>query len=76
MMPNTTIVPCTCPFCGKVERIHISTPDFTAWQNGGLIQDVAPYLSAEERETLISGLCPACQDSFFSEEDEDEDPED
>jgi len=41
---------------------------------GELAQNAFPYLSATEREQLISHICPKCQDSIFgSDEDEFED---
>ena len=39
--------------------------DYEAWENGKLIQDVMPYLSADEREVLISGICGPCFDKMF-----------
>jgi len=67
----TTIIPCKCPFCGKTEWIHVSTKDWEAYTAGALAQDAFPYLSAAERESIISGLCPACQDDVFGEEEDD-----
>jgi hypothetical protein len=46
--------------------------DYERWQNGEHIQNVAPYLSADDRELLISGMCGKCFDEIFAGEDEDE----
>ena len=46
--------------------------DYLDWSEGELVQIAFPYLSAEERETLISGICPKCWDETFGEDDEDE----
>lgn len=54
-----------CPFCGTVHYVYVSENDFVAYQNGALAQDVFPYLSKEEREAIISGLCPKCQAEIF-----------
>ena len=67
----------TCPFCGKETAITFLSEDYTAWQNGELAQNAFPYLSAEEREMLISGICPTCWEKTFgvdeAEEEIDED---
>ena len=69
----------TCPFCHADHSVEMDYRDFVAWQNGELIQNVAPYLSATEREQLISRLCPKCQEEVFgADEDEgwDDEPDD
>jgi len=66
-----TISTC-CPFCGKENNVTVNSIDFEAWENGALIQDVMPYLSADEREALISGICPSCWDKMFPPEEEEE----
>ena len=66
----------TCPLCGNVTLLAVVEEDFKAWEDGALIQNVMPYMDATERETLISGLCEVCQGNFFSDEDEDFEPDD
>ena len=68
---DLTIIPCSCPFCGAITRIHTTTTAWNAYEDGALAQDAFPDLSATERETLISGLCAGCQYAVFGEEDED-----
>lgn len=70
-----------CPFCGHANEIEVNEIDYLDWSDGELlVQDAFPYLSADEREMLISGICPKCWDSMFGlpeEEEEDlyeEDP--
>lgn len=61
-----------CPFCGKAHTVQVHGKDYRAWQEGKHAQDAFPYLSANEREMLISGICPTCWDNMFPpEEDED-----
>lgn len=45
-------------FTGEDQTMEIAiTPrQLDAWENGALIQDVAPNLSADDREFIISGL--------------------
>ena len=57
----------TCPFCGKSHFVEIAGSDYNAWQNGALAQNAFPYLSATEREQLISHICPQCQADIFGE---------
>ena len=54
-----------CVFCGKRSKVIVAIADFEAWQNGGLAQKCFPYLSTEEREMFISGICPSCQEKVF-----------
>ena len=64
-----------CPFCGKAHEVEVNEMDYLDWQDGALIQDVMPYLSAQEREYLISGICEDCWDKMF-DSDEESDPDD
>ena len=62
-----------CPFCGKKQEVLVNEKDYILWQDGELAQIAFPYLTAEEREILISGICPQCwNDMFGQDEDEDE----
>jgi len=61
-----------CPFCGKAHEIEVNEMDYLDWQDGELAQNAFPYLSADEREMLVSGICPDCWNGMFGQE-EDED---
>ena len=64
-------VQCRC--CKNVLPLDVNLIDFVFWKNGMPIQNAMPYLSAGERELLISGTCEPCFDRMFSsEEPEDE----
>ena len=69
----TCVITTDCPFCGKTHYIEVKAKDYLAWQDGELVQDAFPYLSADEREMLISGICPSCWDGMFSENEDEED---
>ena len=60
----------TCPFCGRENEVEVNHMDYLDWQNGELAQDAFPYLSANEREMLISGCCPRCRDKMFWRDEE------
>lgn len=67
------IVEIECPFCGATHTVKVFEANFVAWQDGALAQNAFPYLSATEREQLISRICPNCQDSIFGSDEEPED---
>lgn len=54
-----------CPFCGKRHSIEVNEADYFDWQDGKCAQDAFPYLSADDREMLISGICPTCWSKTF-----------
>lgn len=60
-----------CPFCGKVSVVTVNEKDYEAWQSGALVQNAFPYLSANDREILVSGICEECWEGMFSTEDND-----
>lgn len=50
-----------CKYCYKVYAIYLYEEDFDAWNNGeGYIQELMNYLTAGERELLISNTCNDC----------------
>ena len=63
----------TCPICGLTSEVEVNLIDCLDWQDGMLVQNAFPYLSADEREKLVSGICPTCWAKMFPpEEDEEE----
>jgi hypothetical protein len=46
-------------------ELDITVEQFENWQNGMLIQDAMPNLTADEREFLITGLLPHEWDEFM-----------
>lgn len=75
-----SMIICSCPICGKEYGVYVNGEDYFNWSCKGVLAQYAfPYLSANERESLISGLCSECWDDMFgSDEEEDADyaPED
>jgi len=63
-----------CPFCGRGNEVEVNEADYWDWQDGMMAQDAFPYLSADERELLISGICPICWNKMFGS-DEEPDPD-
>ena len=63
-----------CKHCSIVYTILANREDIVRWQAGeGYIQDVLAYLSAGERELLISGTCNNCWTNMFGSDEEDDD---
>ncbi len=59
------VITTVCPFCGETHDVFVRKSDYHAWQDGELAQNAFPYLSADEREMLITGICPDCWDGMF-----------
>jgi hypothetical protein len=54
-----------CRSCQHQITVEVEQDDLDRWEAGELIQNVMPYLSAEEREFLISRICPNCWNELF-----------
>jgi len=50
----------------------ITEEQYNSWQNGSLIQNVMPHLSADDREWLISGFTPEDWQYLFGDEEQEE----
>lgn len=56
-----------CVVCAGLVELQVDLTDYAMWRNGTLIQHAMPYLSAAEREVLISRVCAVCFDKNFRE---------
>jgi hypothetical protein len=55
-----------CWHCGKVTVLIVNKEDLIDWMSGaGPIEKILYYLSANERELLISNTCGECFDNLF-----------
>lgn len=61
-----------CPICKHINLTFVNAEDYWSWQEGELVQNAFPYLSANEREALKTGICAECWDKMFSFDDDDE----
>lgn len=53
--------------------INVTQEQLSAWENGTLIQNAMPHLSADEREFIMTGITPQeWEDAFGGSEDEDD----
>ena len=63
----------SCRLCHEVHRLKVRPQDFEAYNEGAHCQDAFPYLSADDRELLISRTCGKCWSKIFSDDNtEDE----
>lgn len=61
-------VVCSC--CEQSYSIFMHIQDYQDWKYGEkLIQNALPYLTAAERELLISRTCDSCFKKIFSEKE-------
>ena len=70
-----SIIITACPLCGHSHVVEVNEADCLAWKGGATVQDAFPYLSADEREMLVSGICPSCWDKLFEDPEADEEDE-
>jgi len=56
-----------CPKCRKEQTITVIESDYYNWMEGMLIQRAMPYLTADQREALITGYCNSCWEEIFKE---------
>ena len=63
------MVQATCRQCKESSELAVNKQDIVDWSAGKYIQDAMPYLSADERELLISGICGNCFDKMFGSEE-------
>ena len=62
-----------CWQCGQVFTLWVNPEDLFDWTAGtGPIEQMMPYLTANERELLISNTCGKCFDSLFPPLDSDD----
>lgn len=68
-----TVLEVECRLCGADHVIFVKNRDYISWMNrDGFIQDIMPYLSAADRELLISNTCGDCFNELFPPLDNDE----
>jgi hypothetical protein len=64
-------VPVTCNLCGSVKELGVNKGDYEKWvRKEGCIQDLLHYLSAGDRELLISSTCDDCFTKMFPDTEE------
>ena len=62
------IVECVCPVCKAKAGVVVEEEAFRWWKSGEVIQRAMPLLSGDDRERLMTGICPDCWEKLFPEE--------
>jgi len=63
---QTEIVEVECVSCKTKHTVIVPTAGYKLWASGqAKIQDALPGLSEDERELLMSNICPVCWDKMF-----------
>jgi hypothetical protein len=68
-----TFITPACSVCGQTSTVQLPEANFKAWKSGTLIQNAFPRMPAPEREVLITGIHPACWETIFGDEEDEED---
>lgn len=62
----------TCPICHKKHFVEVDFEDYRKWKTEDIhVQDAFPYLSDDDREMLLSGICVECWNEYIKENDEE-----
>lgn len=58
-----------CPKCAQYHSVYVERSDYWRWvRSHEHVQDIFSYLTAPEREIILTGICPKCWDEIFKEE--------
>lgn len=58
-----------CPKCKHYHSVYVERNDYWSWiRRKGSIQTIFSYLTAPEREIILTGTCPSCWNEIFKEE--------
>lgn len=71
LLTDQTKVAGPCYSCAKPLSVDVHTPDLDRFRAGEFASRCFSYLSDNEREFLISGICEACWDELFPEQEDD-----
>lgn len=70
-MRMITALECQCPKCRRTTVLYVFEDDYRRYIGGAKIQDCFSYLTDDQRELLLSGLCPDCWNELFGDEEEE-----
>jgi hypothetical protein len=68
-MADTVKIERVCVNCRAAHVLTVTAKGFAAWDlgKGAYVQDAFPELSPDERELLVSGMCPLCSAALFDD---------
>jgi hypothetical protein len=56
-----------CKHCPRKYEVELDPHDLVRWANGELIQNAMPYLTADERELIMTGTCGECWERLWKD---------
>lgn len=59
-----------CRMCGKTHSFRMVQKDLEDYQSGKIYAQDIKYLSADERELLISRICGECYERIFADDED------
>jgi hypothetical protein len=65
-----------CVVTGKEQRVTVKAEDLNRYRQGGYVQDCFSYLTAAQREFLITGTSQEGWDLMFPADDDEDEGED
>ena len=73
-MAKTIIADTVCTYCGDTDSLEVDEDAYKRFADGEKVQVCFPEMSCEDRERLITGICPKCWDRMveIAEKDDDE----
>ncbi len=60
-----------CPKCHEQKIFKVDADKWTRLEKGEHIQNLFPELNDDDRERLITGICPKCWAEIFADDEED-----
>ena len=55
--------------CKQTKTLVLNPDDWIKYEHGALVQDAFPYLTNEERESLVSGIWDPCWAKMFDNDE-------
>ena len=65
----TVDVPTRCHSCGRDHTLTVPRDGYDRWQRGEYIQRALSGLTDDDRERLLTGICPDCFEQLFGNEE-------
>lgn len=69
---QTLRVEVRCVACKELGAVYVDPLDYTDFVLGKHAQDAFPYLTADEREMLITSMCLDCIEEMYADMEEEE----
>ena len=64
--PHNYMFTGACVYCSQAISVVIAGTELYNYRQGKPIKDAMPSVNSDEREFLMSGICPACWEKMFS----------